>query len=152
MGLLYKRRHFSIFKKRFNHQKSYDKRTYEISYRPKEWKTSITGVTFGKKEKVDSKVIKRLIDEGAEPRAGNNHALRWAAANGYVDIVKLLIPISNPNANNNEALKSAMENGHVEVVKLLIPVSDVKTKNNTALKWAIEEGHEEVVKLLQSAM
>lgn len=27
---------------------------YEISYRPKEWKTSITSVTFGKKEKVDN--------------------------------------------------------------------------------------------------
>ena len=51
-------------------------------------------------------------------------ALRTAAANGYKDIVELLIPVSDPKANKSEALYWAAYSGYREIVELIIPVSD----------------------------
>jgi ankyrin repeat protein len=47
-----------------------------------------------------------------------------AATKGHLEIVKLLIPVSDPKAGGSYALRLAAENGHLEIVKLLIPVSD----------------------------
>jgi ankyrin repeat protein len=60
----------------------------------------------------------------SDPKALDSNALRWAAANGHLEIVKLLIPVSDPKAGGSYALRLAAENGHLEIVKLLIPVSD----------------------------
>jgi len=123
-----------------------DARIYENPGTPKKWKAD--KVILGKKEKITAKVIKRLIDEGVNLKIDNSFPLRWAARYGHIDIVKLLIPISDPKAISNEALRSAAINGHTKIVKLLIPVSDPKAINSEALRIAAESGYTEIVKLL----
>ncbi|MDD4082362.1 MAG: hypothetical protein PHD05_03145, partial [Sphaerochaetaceae bacterium] len=58
-----------------------DVRVYENPSGPRKWKAD--KVILGKKEKITAKVIKRLIDEGADPKANNNYPLMWAATNGH---------------------------------------------------------------------
>ncbi len=49
-----------------------------------------------------------------------DYALRWAAHDGRVEIVKLLLEAdANAHAEDDEALRWASENGHTEVVNLL---------------------------------
>jgi len=119
---------------------------YENLEKPKKWKAD--KIILGEREEITIEVIKRLINEGADPTVDNNYPLRYAALNGYINIVKLLIPVSDGKASNNIALKYAAYNGHVEIVKLLIPVSNPKANNSEALRYAAEYGHTEVVKLL----
>jgi len=126
-----------------------DAQIYENPGTPKKWKAD--KVILGKKEKMTAKVIKRLINEGANPKIKNSYPLRWAAEKGYTEIVKLLIPVSNPKAYNI-ALQCAAEKGYTKIVKLLIPVSDLKTCNNYTLQCAAEYGHLEIVKLLLSVL
>ena len=78
--------------------------------------------------------------------------LSWAAKNGHVDVVKLLL---NANANietedkeyGRTPLSWAAENGHVDVVKLLLNANaNIETEDKeygrTPLSWAAEEnGH-----------
>jgi len=152
-----------------------DAQVYENPSYPKKWKAD--RIILGEREKITAKVIKRLIDEGADPNADNSwplrcaaefghldivklllpysdpkacdsYALRYAATNGYLNIVKLLIPVSDPKALDSCTLRYAAENGYLEIVKLLIPLSDPKAKNSYALRWAAVNGHLEIVKLL----
>jgi len=60
----------------------------------------------------------------SDPKSLGSYALRWAANNGHLEIVKLLIPVSDPKALDSNALRCAATKGHLEIVKLLIPVSD----------------------------
>ena len=148
---------------------------YENPGLPKKWKAH--KVVLGPRRKITLEIIKELIDEGAypkaddsralreaarnghlelvkfllplsDPKAFNSSALRWAARNGHLEIVKLLLPVSDPKAENSEALRSAALNGHLEIVKLLLPVSDPKARNSDALRLAALNGHLEIVKLL----
>ncbi|MDD4081769.1 MAG: ankyrin repeat domain-containing protein [Sphaerochaetaceae bacterium] len=123
-----------------------DAQVYENPGKPRKWKTD--KVILGKKEKITAKVIKRLIDEGADPKVEGNWPLRWAAKNGHLEIVKLLLPLSDVKAFASEALRLAAVNGHLEIVKLLLPISDPKVYNSEALRYAAENGHLEIVKLL----
>jgi ankyrin repeat protein len=113
---------------------------------PKKWKAH--KVVLGKRRKITLEIIKELIEEGADPKAENSLALRWAADKGHLEIVKLLLPLSNPKANNSDALRYAALHGHLEVVKLLLPLSDPEAYNSEALRSAAQNGHLEVVKLL----
>ncbi len=92
--------------------------------------------------------VKHLIVEGASPRAKDSWALRSAALNGHLEIVKLLLPISDPKDNDSCALRCASMNSHLEIVKLLLPVSNPKARNSDALRWAANNGCLEIVKLL----
>ena len=152
-----------------------DVRVYENPGEPRKCKAN--KVILGKKEKITVKVIKRLIDEGADPKANNNYPLMWAATNGhygivklllqytdtktyfndalnratqngYLDIVKLLLPLSDPKAYDSCALRNAALNGHLKIVKLLLPYSDPKACDSYALRYAALNGHLEIVKLL----
>jgi len=123
-----------------------DAQVYENPSYPKKWKAD--KVILGKKEKITAKVIKRLIDEGANPNTCNSWPLRCAAEFGHLDIVKLLLPYSDPKAKNSEALRYAAENGYFEIVKLLLPYSNPKVCNSEALRYATYGKHLEIVKLL----
>ena len=76
--------------------------------------------------------------------------IRWASANGHLEIVKLLIDNgADVTADDNYAIRRASDNGHLEVVKLLIANgADVTADNNQAIRDASNNGHLEVVKLL----
>lgn len=64
-------------------------------------------------------------------------ALKIAAEKGDVEVLKLLISVSDPKDNNSEALLSAVKNNHVECVRCLIPVSDVDAMGSQALVQAL---------------
>jgi len=123
-----------------------DARVYENPGSPKKWKAD--KVILGRRSRITPRKIKQLIKEGADPKAGGSEALRLAAENGHLEIVKLLIPVSDPKALDSNALRCAATKGHLEIVKLLIPMSDPKSLDSNALRWAAANGHLEIVKLL----
>ena len=45
--------------------------------------------------------VRELLNQGVDPKARNSEALRWASYNGHLDIVKLLIPVSDPEVVKN---------------------------------------------------
>lgn len=84
----------------------------------------------------------------SDPKANYSCALDVAAQNGHTSCVELLVPISDPKAGNSFALRWAAANGHTSCVDLLIPVSDPKAQDSSALQFAIAFGHTECVDLL----
>ena len=113
-------------------------------------------VRVGNKYKSDKIIIisiqdinlKNLIDLGADVHANNDWALKYAAENGRIDVVKLLLE-HGADVNARDALKCAAENGRIDVVKLLLEHgANLHAKDEWALKVAIRYYHTEVVKLL----
>ena len=96
--------------------------------------------------------IKWLLNQGIDPSANDNRAIRSASSNGHTDAVKLLLadPRVDPAADNNEAIRAASRHGHAEIVKILLddPRVDPSANNNDAIRVASENGHTEIVKLL----
>jgi hypothetical protein len=125
-----------------------DAQVYENPGTTKKWKAD--RVILGEREKInDINVIRRLIEEGADPKILDSFALRWAAERGYIDIVKLLLPISDPTAENSYALRWAAKNEYLEIVKLLLEAgADPKAGNSHAVRWAAVNQNIELVKLL----
>lgn len=63
---------------------------------------------------------KRLIAEGVNIHAEYDYALRWYAKCGRLDLVKFLVDNgADPHAANNLALRFAKEENHKEVVDYL---------------------------------
>ena len=94
-----------------------DSQIYEDPGSIKKFKTD--KFILKEREEISEKVIKRLIEEGANPKTNDSCALRWAASNGHTEIVKMLIPVSDPKAYDSVALRLAALNGHTEIVKML---------------------------------
>ncbi|TBV69748.1 ankyrin repeat domain-containing protein [Pseudoxanthomonas winnipegensis] len=92
--------------------------------------------------------VARLIADGANPRADDSEALLYAATEGHLECVKLLIPVSDPMADASRALIAAVEHGHQEIAMLLIPHSDCRANGSLALIYAAGSGQLEVVKEL----
>ena len=91
-----------------------------------------------------------LLQSGrVDPKAYDSFALRYAAANGHLEVVKILLPVSDPRANGSQALQWAAENGHLEIVKLLLPVSDPKANDSEALQAAALKGHLEIGRVIE---
>jgi len=121
-----------------------DTQVYENPGRPKKWKAN--KVLLGERRRINIEVIQELLNEGADPKI---KTLQWAARNGYLEIVKLLIPISNSKLDNSYALQWAAMKGHLEIVKLLIDSgADPNMNNSHALRWAVGNGHLDIIKLL----
>src|SRR5277367_3471576 len=82
--------------------------------------------------------------------------LNWAAGNGHVEVVKLLLNaranIEAANKYGQTPLHRAAWDGHVEVVKLLLNaranIEAADKGGRSALSIAQEKGHEEVVMIL----
>jgi len=123
-----------------------DAQVYEDPGKPRKWKAD--RVILGKKEKITAKVIKRLIDEGADPKTCNSGPLDWAARNGYFEIVKVLLPYSDPKANYSRPLRSAVINNHLKIVKFLLPYSDPGALDSYALIESILNNNIKIVKIL----
>ena len=110
-----------------------DARTYLNPGSPVKWKSDKVFL-HPRKKLWTTNMFKKLIKEGADPKANNSQALRYASYNGHLDIVKLLIPLSDPKADDSEALRYASRYGHLDIVKLLIPLSDPKAVENLNIK------------------
>lgn len=89
-----------------------------------------------------------LLGHGADPEYLNSLALTLSAANGHLECVKILAPLSDPLADNSEALRQAAENGRVECVEFLIPISEAAADGSAALCSAAQNGHAECVNAL----
>ncbi|AVL94569.1 ankyrin repeat protein [Moumouvirus australiensis] len=105
------------------------------------------------KDKYDLRNIKTfdiLIQLGVDIHIDNDLPLRWAARNGYFNIVEYLLNKgANCQALDNEALISACENGFFDVVKLLVSKgSDIQARENAAIRAATRQNHFEIVKYL----
>lgn len=55
----------------------------------------------------------------------NEYAMKLAALNGNIDIVKLLLSLNNPTKYDVQALVYVCQKGHFEIAELLLPVSKV---------------------------
>jgi len=66
------------------------------------------------------KLVKLLLNVGANVRAQDDQALIWASANGRTDTVKVLLAAgADVHAQDGEALKVAKQNGYTEIIQLL---------------------------------
>ena len=68
-------------------------------------------------------VIKYLVEKyGADVRADNDYAVRFASQNGHLEVVKYLVEKckADVRARNHWAVRRTLLNGHLEVVKYLI--------------------------------
>jgi len=101
-------------------------------------------------EKGHIKLVKLLLDAGANVHAGDDYALRWASQNGHTEVVKLLLGKgANVHVGDDYALRWASQNGRTEVVKLLLDAgANVHAEDDCALRWASANGRIEVIKLL----
>jgi len=121
-----------------------DAQIYENPGKPKKWKAD--KVILDKKEKITAKVIKRLIDEGADPTVYDNYPLKWAARKGRTEVIKILIPYLKV-IDDCYAIRIAARHGHLSIVKLLLPLSNT-TDTYEAFLNAAEFGQTSVVDLL----
>ena len=85
-----------------------------------------------------------------DPSEISNKALWWAVKVGHLDIVKLLLPMSDPKADESEALYLAAQYAHTDIVELLLPLSDANAEGGRALRAAAAGGNLDVVKLIFS--
>lgn len=69
-------------------------------------------------------MVQHCLDNGADPLFWDSHALTRAVTNNHIDIVKLLIPVSDVNAFNAVALRTAMDLRHHDIVDLLWELVD----------------------------
>ena len=89
-----------------------------------------------------------------DPSANGNNAVRWAAANGHLDVVRYLceLPVDrgvDPSADDNDAVRLAAGDGHLDVVRYLceLPVDrgvDPSANDNDAIASAATSNHLDV--------
>lgn len=131
-------------------------------------------VTFALIDAVkDNKIekVKQLLESGADVNQKNRFGmtpLYYASRNGYLEIVKLLLPAgANVNTATTDAnyrelttdnvtsLQMASLNNHLEIVKLLLAagadVNVVDGDGSAALSMAVYKNNVEIVKLLLDA-
>ena len=95
------------------------------------------------------KVVKYLIESGADLHDDNDAPLRWAATRGYLEIVKYLVEKgADIHANKDEPLRDSAQNRHIEVVKYLVEKgADIDASHVLAL-LGDKNSHIDVVKYL----
>ena len=105
-----------------------------------------------------------LLCEGISPMDARDDSgrtpLSWAASNGHLEVVKLLVLEAGAEVDSKDPeyeqtpLSWAAESGHLEVVKFLSLEAGAEMGSNgsqngrTPLSWAAANGHLEVVKFL----
>ncbi|KAL1885609.1 hypothetical protein Plec18167_001104 [Paecilomyces lecythidis] len=101
--------------------------------------------------------INCMLSIGEKIASRNNfNIFLWAAANGYTEVVKLLVKkgaiIESKDSSERTALSLAAERGRIKIVKLLMNNgADIESKDyieQTPLFLAATSGHTETVKLL----
>ena len=108
----------------------------------------------------DVERIKQKIESGVRPvkEADNNRktGLMWAAHEGNIEVVRLLLgrgaETGSSNSKGQTALMWAAHGGSIEVVSLLFEKgANIRAQDKigaAALMWAAEQGKSEIVQLL----
>jgi len=115
-------------------------------------------------------IARRLIQAGADIKERYNFALQDAAAQGYTEMIKILLPVSGCdkrdysqcfyadinyfNINREEALMKAVKHGHVGVMKELIKAgANINYQNywDSILITAVKNNRSEAIKVLVQA-
>ncbi len=110
-------------------------------------------IIFGKKYDLKkASTFKFLVANGMPIAYNNFYPVRWAAENGYIDIVKYLHSVgSDICADNNYAIRWAAARGHLEVVKYLVENgADISVNNHFAASIAANYGYTDLVLYLVS--
>ena len=114
------------------------------------WRTN--KIIFGKRYNLDDvETFKYLISMGANIKADNDYAVKWASKKGHLEVIKYLVSLgADIRADNDEAVRWASYYGHLEVVKYLVSMgADIKANNET-VRLASYYGHLKMVKYLVS--
>jgi len=122
---------------------------YEEEGSPKKFKAHALNLKyFGKIN--DMKVVKYLVENGADIHADEDYALRWSALNGHLEVVKYLVEIgADIYARDNYALKYSAINGHLDIVKYLVENGADIHVDNCPLRLSAENYHYKVMKYLK---
>jgi hypothetical protein len=92
------------------------------------------------------------VDEGVDPSARDNYAIRKASLEGHTDEVRLLLQDErvDPSDLRNQAIIIASRKGHTEIVRLLLQDGrvDPSDQHNRSIRLASWNGHIEIVRLL----
>lgn len=101
-------------------------------------------------EAKDVLAVEKSIGDGANIHAKDEAALRLAARNGHIDIVKFLVAQgADIHADDDDALRVAAEFGQLDIVRYLVDQgADVHARDDFALRWAASKGHLDIVKFL----
>lgn len=91
--------------------------------------------------------VARLTSNLSEP-LDCGRAIRWAANNGRLNCLKILINVHNPLSDISPALYLAAGQGHLDCVSHLLPLVDPLYKNSAAMVEAAGNGHTECLLLL----
>jgi hypothetical protein len=126
---------------------------YENPGTPKKWKAD--RVILGKKEKITAKVIKKLIEEGANVNGDDNPVntpLRWAINGHHDKIIKILLEAgADPSVHSSLALQQAIFNNDIKNIKVLLKAKvEVQIFDCYPLQVAAKHGHIKIFKLLLS--
>ena len=85
----------------------------------------------------------QLIDACQNGHLDNNYAVRWAAGNGHLEVLKYLVSLGADIQNQNDyAVQWASSNGHLEVLKYLVSLgADIRSEYDFCCsmgfcKWA----------------
>ncbi|AZL89634.1 ankyrin repeat protein [Megavirus baoshan] len=96
--------------------------------------------------------VKELVNEGANVKARDNCAIRWASEYGHIDIIKYLISQgADITGSGSYAIVLASKYGHIDTVKYLVDQGiDVKILNNCAIRSAKKNNHNDIVEYLKT--
>lgn len=89
-----------------------------------------------------------LLDAGAntDVKMNDKSAIEWAAGEGYLDIVTLLL---SRGSYENGALYEAFSNGYLEMAKLFIKHGEIDDKEiNKCTIFAVRNNHPEIFEIL----
>lgn len=78
------------------------------------------------------------------------YIFNYSAEYGYYDVVKKLLEYCiDPCNRDNQALRMAAFNCHIKIMKLLIKYgSDINTNNNIIFKYAMDSNNKSVINAL----
>ena len=98
------------------------------------------------------KIIKLLIDKGADIHANNDMVLRTAVGSGYLELVQLLLDNgADIHAHNDNALQRAICDGNLKIIKLLLENgADVHRIDNDVLADAFDSNNSNIIILLEA--
>jgi uncharacterized protein len=91
--------------------------------------------------------VKLLIAHGAKVNTPVSHPLAGAAANGHLDIVKVLLE-AGASVKGHHAFQYAASQGHIDIIQTLLDAGADINEDAEALTYAVINGHTETVRVL----